>query len=126
MLSLFQLVTANICWCEYNILFFILFFIVLLSVGLYTTFIAVIIVSFSHNLGPQNPQRIKDLSCSYRYVNKCEKLINSEGEMQSMIQFLKKDGTYCSSHCMSLQHLIIIQLLLFFWLKKYGIIYVMC
>ena len=55
MLSLFQLVTANICWCEYNILFFILFFIVLLRVGLYTIFIAGIIASFSDNLGPQNP-----------------------------------------------------------------------
>ena len=64
MLSLFQLVTANICWCQYNILFFILFSIVLLSVGLYTIFIAGIIVSFSDNLGPQNPQRIKDLLCS--------------------------------------------------------------
>ena len=64
MLSLFQLATANICWCEYNILFFILSFIVLLRVGLYTIFIAGIIASFPDNLGPQNPQRIKDLLCS--------------------------------------------------------------
>ena len=37
--------------------------------------------------------------------------------MQSMILFLKKDGTSCSSHCISLQHLLIFQLLLFFRTK---------
>ena len=38
---------------QYNTLFFILFFIVLLSVGLYTIiFIVEIIASFSDNLGP--------------------------------------------------------------------------
>ena len=38
MLSLFQLVTANICWCEYNILFFILFFYCSVKCGLVYNF----------------------------------------------------------------------------------------
>ena len=38
--------------------------------------------------------------------------------MQSMIQFLKKDGTSCCSHWMSSPHFIIFQLLLFFLTKK--------
>lgn len=46
----------------YYFLFY--FFIVLLRVGLYTIFIAGIIASFPDNLGPPNPQRIKDLLCS--------------------------------------------------------------
>ena len=45
--------------------------------------------------------------------------------MQSMTQFLKKDGTSCSSHCMSLQQNNTVTTTQQHCLKQYGIIYVM-